>query len=70
MHDAARAVAVSGVAAGAWLVGFCRRAIEPWGLGGSFGRFCGRCRGLVGKYRGSVNAVVSDSFPGKFLFRM
>ena len=39
-------------------------------LGGSFKRFCGGCRDLVGRCWGSVNAVVSGSFPGQFLFNM
>ena len=39
-------------------------------LGRSFRRFYGRCRDLVGEYQRSVNAMVSDSFPGQFLFNM
>ena len=39
-------------------------------LGKSFGGFYGRYRGLVGRCRGSVGAMVSDSFPGQFLFNM
>ena len=39
-------------------------------LGKSFRGFCGRYRDLVGRCRRSVNAMVSDSFPGQFLFGM
>ena len=36
----------------------------------SFKKFYGRYQDLVEKYRRSVNAMVSDSFPGQFLFNM
>ena len=36
----------------------------------SFKKFCGRYQDLIEKYRRSVNAMVSDSFPGQFLFNM
>ena len=32
--------------------------------------FYGRYQDLIEKYRRSVNAMVSDSFPGQFLFNM
>ena len=36
----------------------------------SFKKFYGRYQDLIEKYRRSVNAMVSDSFPGQFLFNM
>ena len=36
----------------------------------SFKKFYGRYQDLIEKYRKSVNAMVSDSFPGPFLFNM
>ena len=36
----------------------------------SFKKFYGRYQDLIKKYRRSVNAMVSDSFPGQFLFNM
>ena len=33
-------------------------------------KFYGRYQDLIEKYRRSVNAMVSDSFPGQFLFNM
>ena len=36
----------------------------------SFKKFYGRYQDLIEKYRRSVNAIVSDSFPGQFLFNM
>ena len=36
----------------------------------SFKKFYGRYQDLSEKYRRSVNAMVSDSFPGRFLFNM
>ena len=36
----------------------------------SFKKFYGRYQDLTEKYRRSVNAMVSDSFPGQFLFNM
>ena len=36
----------------------------------SFKKFYGRYQALIEKYRRSVNAMVSDSFPGQFLFNM
>ena len=36
----------------------------------SFNKFYGRYQDLIEKYRRSVNAMVSDSFPGQFLFNM
>ena len=36
----------------------------------SFKKFYGRYQDLIEKYRRSVNAMVSDSFPGEFLFNM
>ena len=39
-------------------------------LEGSFKKFYGGCQGLIGGCRRSVNAMVSDSFPGQFLFNM
>ena len=35
----------------------------------SFKKFYGRYQDLIEKYRRSVNAMVSDSFPGQFLFK-
>ena len=34
----------------------------------SFKKFYGGCRDLIGRYRGSVSAMVGDLFPGQFLF--
>ena len=36
----------------------------------SFKKFYGRYQDLIEKYRRSVNAMVSDSFPGQVLFNM
>ena len=36
----------------------------------SFKKFYGRYQDLIEKYQRSVNAMVSDSFPGQFLFNM
>ena len=36
----------------------------------SFKKFYGRYQDLIEKYRRSINAMVSDSFPGQFLFNM
>ena len=36
----------------------------------SFKKFYGRCQDLIEKYQRAVNAMVSDSFPGQFLFNM
>ena len=36
----------------------------------SFKKFYGRYQDLIEKYRRSVNTMVSDSFPGQFLFNM
>ena len=36
----------------------------------SFKKFYGRYQDLIEKYRRSVNAMVSDSFPGQFLLNM
>ena len=36
----------------------------------SFKKFYGRYQDLIEKYWRSVNAMVSDSFPGQFLFNM
>ena len=36
----------------------------------SFKKFYGRYQDLIEKYRRSVNAMVSNSFPGQFLFNM
>ena len=36
----------------------------------SFKKFYGRYQDLIENYRRSVNAMVSDSFPGQFLFNM
>ena len=36
----------------------------------SFKKFYGRYLDLIEKYRRSVNAMVSDSFPGQFIFNM
>ena len=36
----------------------------------SFKKFYGRYQDLIEKYRRSVNAMVSDSFPGQFPFNM
>ena len=36
----------------------------------SFKKFYGRYQDLIEKYRRSVNAMVSDSFPGQFIFNM
>ena len=36
----------------------------------SFKKFYGRYQDLIEKYRRSVNAMVSDSFPGQFLYNM
>ena len=36
----------------------------------SFKKFYGRYQDLIEKYRRSVNAMVSDSFPGQFLFNI
>ena len=36
----------------------------------SFKKFYGRYQDLIEKYRRAVNAMVSDSFPGQFLFNM
>ena len=36
----------------------------------SFKKFYGRYQDLIEKYRRSVNAMLSDSFPGQFLFNM
>ena len=36
----------------------------------SFKKFYGRYQDLIEKYQRSVNAMVSDSFPGQFPFNM
>ena len=43
---------------------------KAWRLEKSFKKFYGRYQDLIEKYRRSVNAMVSDSFPGEFLFNM
>ena len=65
MHDAAHTMMISDIATNAWLIDFCHKAIKK-----SFKKFYGRYQDLIEKYRRSVNAMVSDSFPGQFLFNM
>ena len=45
----------------------CYKALR---LEKSFKKFYGRYQDLIEKYRRSVNAMVSDSFPEQFLFNM
>ena len=70
MHDAAHTMMISDIATNAWLIDFCHKAKEPLRLEKSFKKFYGRYQDLIEKYRRSVNAMVSDSFPGQFLFNM
>ena len=68
MHDAAHTMMISDIATNAWLIDFCHKAIKPFIK--SFKKFYGRYQDLIEKYRRLVNAMVSDSFPGQFLFNM
>ena len=67
MHDAAHTMMISDIATNDWLIDFCHKALR---LEKSFKKFYGRYQDLIEKYRRSVNAMVSDSFPGQFLFNM
>ena len=60
----------SDIATSAWLIDFCHKAIEPLRLEKSFKKFYGRYQDITEKYQRSVNVMVNDSFPGKFLFNM
>ena len=72
MHDAAHTMMISDIATNAWLIDFCHKAIgyKALRLEKSFKKFYGRYQDLIEKYRRSVNAMVSDSIPGQFLFNM
>ena len=65
MHDAAHTMMISDIATSAWLIDYKALRLEK-----SFKKFYGRYQDLIEKYRRSVNAMVSDSFPGQFLFNM
>ena len=71
MQDAVHNMMISDIATSAWLIdrllsqGYIALRLEK-----SFKKFYGRYQDLIEKYQRSVNVMVNDSFPGKFLFNI
>ena len=70
MHDAAHTMMISDIATNALVDRLLSQGYKTLRLEKSFKKFYGRYQDLIEKYRRSVNAMVSDSFPGQFLFNM
>ena len=70
MHDAAHTMMISDIATNAWFDRLLSQGYKALRLEKSFKKFYGRYQDLIEKYRRLVNAMVSDSFPGQFLFNM
>ena len=69
MQDAAHITMILDIVTSAWLICFCRKAIQPCGfrlyrLEKSFKKLYGRYKDLIEKYQRSVKEMVNDSFAG------